>query len=204
MIEKLLSPDILPLCYFSHYFLIALKARVYDMAAQIASHLKLTVQLSIEIFSPVDEWRTIRLENGWFYEMRESVSLLELADRGLMYLLEPIIREGNTGVTFNNSILHAVVRSGRIDLLKEMTQKMKFDSGTKNEALLEAIRATDGEMVDWLIRSNQIDASINKWDVKHATLACGDVGIICAVNDEIERIEMSLDVSDSETDMEER
>ncbi|PRP77898.1 hypothetical protein PROFUN_08572 [Planoprotostelium fungivorum] len=99
MIEKLLSPDILPLCYFSHYFLVALKARVYDMAAQIASHLKLTVQSSIEIFSPVDEWRSIRLENGWFYEMRESVSLLELADRGLMYLLEPIIREGNTGIT---------------------------------------------------------------------------------------------------------
>ncbi|PRP75459.1 hypothetical protein PROFUN_15744 [Planoprotostelium fungivorum] len=200
MIEKLLSPDILPLCFFLHYFLIALNSRFYEMAAEIAPHLKvmnemiptpsvlsidntqLTVQLLIDIFSPVDKWRTIRLEDESFYELRESVSLLELADRGLIYLLEPIIREGNTEITFNNSILHAVVRSGRIDLLKEMNQKMKFDSGTKNEALLDAIRATNEEMVDWLIRSNQIDASINKWEVKHAILVSGDVGIICATS----------------------
>ncbi|PRP84187.1 hypothetical protein PROFUN_08387 [Planoprotostelium fungivorum] len=129
MIEKLLSPDILPLCYFSYYFLIALNAKFYDMAAQIAPHLKvmnemipipsvlsthntqLTVQLLIDIFSPVDKRRTIRLENGWYYELRKSVSLLELADRGLIYLLEPISREENTGITFNNSIFHAVVRN---------------------------------------------------------------------------------------------
>ncbi|PRP89495.1 hypothetical protein PROFUN_01358 [Planoprotostelium fungivorum] len=176
MQERLLSSDVLPLCYLSHYFLTALRARFYEMIALIAPHLKLTVQLCIDIFSPVEESRTIRLQNGWMYEMKESVNLLDLADHELIYLLEPIIKE-STETTFNNSILHAVVRSGRTDLLKAMDQKIKFDSTTKNEVLLLAIRAGDEEMVDLLIRSNPVDLSIDLWEAKRVALS-GTVGMI--------------------------
>ncbi|PRP82760.1 hypothetical protein PROFUN_09845 [Planoprotostelium fungivorum] len=73
--------------------------------------------------------------------------------------------------TFNDSILHAVVRSGNTDLLQLMEEKMWFSSGQKNEALLEAMRESKEEMMEILCRSEKIDRSINPEEIEAARMA---------------------------------
>ncbi|PRP77746.1 inorganic pyrophosphatase [Planoprotostelium fungivorum] len=167
MREKVLSPEVLSLCHSFYYFFTAIEADFHDLAVQIAPHLQLSVELLVSLLTPP---RRIRSASSDVIVLTKNFSLLDIADWGCIDLLGSIIKEG-AKTEFNNSILHAVVRSGRIDLLRLMERKMWFSSGEKNEALLEAIRGRKEEVVEILCRSKKINLSVNREELVQAALS---------------------------------
>ncbi|PRP74913.1 hypothetical protein PROFUN_16089 [Planoprotostelium fungivorum] len=170
MREKLLSAEMLPLCHSFQILIVAIQSKFRGLAEHIAPHLKMTTELLADLFDPVQQWRRVQFDDGSSLMLTESISLLDFAECGVIELLRPVIQEG-ARTTFNDSILHAVVRSGNIDLLQLMEEKMWFSSGQKNEALLEAMRESKEEMMEILCRSEKIDRSINPEEIEAARMA---------------------------------
>ncbi|PRP84983.1 hypothetical protein PROFUN_07368 [Planoprotostelium fungivorum] len=168
MREKLLSAEITPFCYNFQMLIIATRAKFRELAELIAP--QLTARITYE--STADEGTDDNRAVGHHLQSSRAMAiLLDFAECGwTIELLQPIIQAGPK-TTFNNSILHAVVRSGRTDLLRLMDRKMWFSSGEKNEALLEAIGGRKEEMVEILCRSKTINLSVNWEEIEPAALS---------------------------------
>ncbi|PRP77904.1 hypothetical protein PROFUN_08578 [Planoprotostelium fungivorum] len=128
--EKLMHPDIFPVFHSFFYFTVAIQIGAFELARHIAPHLRvdgivqsladrvqLTADIFEDIFHPVEGTIIIVFKECQIV-LNESINLINLAGWGSIDILRTIIEEG-IELQLNDSILHAIVRSGRMDLLQD-------------------------------------------------------------------------------------
>ncbi|PRP77780.1 regulator of chromosome condensation (RCC1)-like protein [Planoprotostelium fungivorum] len=165
MYRRLLEPDLIRNMYSSFVLCAAIRHHRLELIQRITPH---TVMNAAHATDIICQYGAATLREILFTSMWDEDHILNrdflpsLAEWGCEDIIEDHVKHDTSLSLLHNSLLHAVVICGRVDLLKIMIRERPFHSGYNNAALCEAVKRSNVEMVKLLLASGKIDRDVQR------------------------------------------